>query len=94
MNLNVMTGLLTSNGRTSSMRFSLVLISIGIFILLLATATYIIISAIRPEMEQPKWESIGVFIAGVALPVAGIGYSKVQQKKFESNGTNNNLQDT
>ena len=82
-----MAGLLSSNGGPSSIRFSLILTSIGIFILLLAAALYITVAAFSPEMEQPSWEAIGVFAVGIASVVTGIGYTKVQQKKVELNGS-------
>jgi len=80
-----MKGLLTSDGKTSSMRFSFILISIGIFVLMISVAFYIIISALKSEPVEPSWEAIGVFVAGIALPVIGAGYNKVQQKKVETN---------
>ena len=79
-------GLLDANGGPSSIRFSLILTSIGIFILLLAAAFYIVVAAFNPEMEQPSWEAIGIFAVGIASVVTGIGYTKVQQKKVEMNG--------
>jgi uncharacterized membrane protein YidH (DUF202 family) len=82
-----MAGLLDANGGPSSIRFSLILTSIGIFILLLAAAFYIVVAAFSPEMEQPSWEAIGIFAVGIATVVTGIGYTKVQQKKVEMNGS-------
>jgi hypothetical protein len=38
-------------------------------------------------MEQPSWEAIGIFAVGIATVVTGIGYTKVQQKKVEMNGS-------
>ncbi len=82
-----MAGLLDANGGPSSIRFSLILTSIGIFILLLAAALYIVVAAFKPEMEQPSWEAIGIFAVGIASVITGIGYTKVQQKKVELNGS-------
>jgi len=45
-----MAGLLDANGGPSSIRFSLILTSIGIFILLLAAALYVVVAAFSPEM--------------------------------------------
>lgn len=78
-----MAGLLSSTGSISSMRFSLILISIGVFMLMLAASVYIVAAAITPEMDEPSWASIGGFAVGMATVVTGIGYTKVQQKKIE-----------
>lgn len=82
-----MAGLLSSVGGISSMRFSLILISIGVFLLMLAASVYIVVAALTPEMDEPSWAAIGGFAVGMATVVTGIGYSKVQQKKVELNGS-------
>ena len=81
-----MAGLLSGSGGPSSMRFSLILTSIGVFVLLLATSVYIVAAALNPEIDEPSWAAIGGFAVGIATVVTGVGYSTVQQKKVEMNG--------
>ena len=81
-----MAGLLTSNGGTSSMRFSLILVVIGAFILMLAAAVYIVVSALNSNIPEPQWAAIGAYAIGIASIVTGLGYTKVLQKKVEVNG--------
>ena len=81
-----MAGLLKSDGGTSSMRFSLILVVIGAFILMLAAAIYIVASALNPQIPEPQWAAIGAYAIGIAGIVTGLGWTKVQQKKVEVNG--------
>jgi len=80
-------GLLSGEkGALSSMRFSFILISLGVFILLVAAAFYIVLSALRPEaLGEPSWEAIGVFAIGLGGIITGVGYTKTKQKEIERN---------
>lgn len=74
------------NGNHSSMRVGFILIIIGTFLLFSATAIYIVLSALHPEdLGEPSWESIGIFLAGIASVVTGAGWNKVKQKQVEKN---------
>lgn len=72
-------------GNTSSMRFSLILVTIGAFLLFVSAAIYIVLSAINPELPEPSWEAMGLFLAGIATIVTGAGWSKTKQKELELN---------
>jgi len=72
------------NGAPSSMRFSFILVSVGVFILLCAAAFYLVLSALRPEaLGEPSWEAIGVFCIGLGGIITGAGWSKTKQKEIE-----------
>lgn len=73
-------------GAPSSMRFSFILTSIGVFILLCATAFYVVLSALHPEdLGEPSWEAVGVFCIGLGGIITGAGYTKTKQKEIEKN---------
>ena len=79
-----MAGLLSgSNGTSSSMRFTFILVVVGAFILMISAAIYIVVSAFNSLVEQPEWTAIGIFAIGIAGIITGAGYNKVQQKKVE-----------
>lgn len=77
--------LLDGKGGKSSMRFSLVLITIGVFLLFVAVAIYIIMSAIDANLSEPSWEAMGLFLAGSAVVMTGSGWTKTRQKEIETN---------
>jgi len=66
----------------SAMRFSLTLTSIGIFVIFLAIAFYVVMRAIGGE--EPEWTAMSVFAIGLAGVLTGAGWNKTQQKKIES----------
>ena len=74
-------GLLGTNGDASSMRFNLVLAAIGAFIIMLCLGAYIIIAAFKGT--APDWSTMGVFAAGIAAILTGVGYTKYKQKEVE-----------
>ena len=78
-----MNGLLESGGKTSSMRVSFLLITIGAVILMAATAVYISASAFNEIIPEPDWKEIGIFAVGLASVITGAGYNKMKQKKIE-----------
>ena len=82
-------GLLSGEKDTlSSMRFSFILMSVGIFILMMAAAFYIIQCTRFPEeLGEPSWEAIGVFAIGLGGIITGAGYTKTKQKEIERNET-------
>lgn len=82
-------GLLSGEkGALSSMRFSFILMSIGVFILMLAAAFYIIQCTRFPDkLGEPSWEAIGVFAIGLGGIITGAGYTKTKQKEIERNET-------
>jgi hypothetical protein len=80
----MMKGLLQSEpgvGNSSSMRFNLILASVGAFILMLSTASYIVISAIKAN--EPSWTEMGIFALGIAGILTGVGWTKTRQKETE-----------
>ena len=75
--------LLENGNGVSSMRFSLVLAAVGAFVLMLAVAAFIILSAVNGG--SPEWASMGVFALGIAGILTGVGYTKAKQKELEVN---------
>jgi uncharacterized membrane protein YuzA (DUF378 family) len=73
--------LLNNGNEVSSMRFSLLLAVIGAFVLMMAVAAFIVISAIKGG--SPEWASMGVFALGIAGILTGVGYNKAKQKEIE-----------
>ena len=74
------------NGTPSSMRASFILITIGVFLLFVATGIYVVMCAFHPEkLGEPSWEAIGIFLVGLASVVTGAGWNKVKQKQVEKN---------
>jgi len=85
-----MSGLLDSKNGSSSMRFSLMMGTIGVFILMVAVATYIIIKGFQTGASlEGEWSQMGFFALGLATMLTGMGWTKVQQKKLELNGASN-----
>lgn len=76
-----MNGLLSENGQTSSMRFHLVLTSVGVFIILLSIAFFIIKRALGDV--DPNWTEMSIFAIGIAGVLTGVGWNKTTQKKIE-----------
>ena len=66
----------------SSMRLSLILTSVGIFIIFLSIAAYIVMKAINGGI--PEWASMSVFAIGLAGVLTGTGWNKIKQKEIES----------
>jgi hypothetical protein len=77
-------GLFEPGGKNSSMRFVFVLISVGVFITLMALCLYITLAAIHKTVIK-EWVEIGAFLTSLAAMITGIGWNKVQQKKLENN---------
>lgn len=69
-------------GVKSTTRLGHVLIAIGVFMILLAMAAYIIIFAVKIK-EISNWEVMGIFLIGVASVFTGSAWQKTQQKKIE-----------
>lgn len=67
--------------KNSAMRFSLVLTSIGVFIVLMTVCFYIIMLTIHKEPIQ--WSNMSVFFGGVAAILTGVGWNKTKQKELE-----------
>ena len=65
------------------MRLSFILTTVGVFILFLAMAAYIIVSATRGE--SPEWAAMSVFAIGTAGVLTGAGWNKTKQKEIEVN---------
>ena len=78
-----MKGLLSENGNgnASSMRFHLILTSLGVFIILLSVAFFIIKRALGDV--EPNWTEMSVFAIGMAGVLTGVGWNKTVQKKIE-----------
>jgi len=75
--------LLENGNGVSSMRFSLILAAVGAFVLMLAVAAFIVLSAVKGG--SPEWASMGVFALGIAGILTGVGYTKAKQKEIEVN---------
>ena len=75
--------LLQNGNDVSSMRFNLVLATIGSFILMLTVGAYIIIAAFKNY--EIEWSSMGVFTLGIAGILTGVGFTKAKQKETEVN---------
>jgi hypothetical protein len=73
---------MTNVVKGSAMRFSLTLTSIGIFIIFLSIAFYVVMRAI--EGVEPEWTSMSVFAIGLAGVLTGAGWNKTKQKEIES----------
>lgn len=85
----MMKEILSEGGRQSSMRFHLVLVSIGILAILLAVGFYVVMAAIH--QQEPKWPELSIFAVGVGGIIVGAGYNKTSQKKLELNSRNENV---
>jgi hypothetical protein len=72
-------------GNISSMRVSLILITIGILFIFAAVSVYIVLFALNPkDVPAPPWAEMGAFLAGVAGVITGAGWNKVKQKRIEN----------
>lgn len=67
--------------KNSAMRFSFTIISIGIFIVLLAIVGHIVMKTLGGATIE--WTQIGVFVGGLAALLTGSGWNKTRQKEIE-----------
>lgn len=67
--------------KNSAMRFSLVVISLGIFMMLLVIGFYVVWETI--EGSEVSWTELGVFAGGLAALMTGSGWNKTKQKEIE-----------
>jgi hypothetical protein len=67
----------------SAMRFSLVLTSVGILLILLSIAFHITMKSIAGT--EPSWAEMSVFAVGITGAILGVGYNKTKQKEIETN---------
>ena len=72
--------------KNSAMRFSLVITTIGVFIVLVAVSFYIVVQTLNKEANV-EWASMSVFFGGLAAILTGVGWNKVKQKETETNGS-------
>jgi hypothetical protein len=68
--------------KNSAMRFSLVVISLAVCIVLLTVSFYIVMKTLNGE--EPDWSTLGVFAGGIAAIMTGVGWNKTRQKEIES----------
>ena len=69
--------------KQSAMRFSLVVTTIGVFVVLMSVSFYIVMQTL--DKTQPEWASMSVFFGGVAAVITGVGWNKTKQKEIEIN---------
>jgi membrane protein implicated in regulation of membrane protease activity len=80
-------GILDEGGGKSSMRFSLILVAIGVFLIMGSIALFIVMAALGNL--TPDWTTMGVFTVSVGTLITGVSYTKVLQKEKElKNGKN------
>ena len=80
-------GILDEGGGKSSIRFTLILVAIGVFLIMGSVALYITLAAIGKI--TPDWTTMGVFTVSVGTLITGVSYTKVLQKEKELNNEKN-----
>lgn len=65
------------------MRFSLVMTTIGVFIVLSSVSFYIVLQTINES--EVEWAAMSVFFGGLAAILTGVGWNKTKQKEVEVN---------
>jgi hypothetical protein len=67
----------------SAMRLGFIMQSIGVFLITLSISFYVCKFALIGK-EINNWESMGVFLLGIASIYTGAAWQKTQQKKVEN----------
>lgn len=75
--------MLNEGTEESSMRFAFLLFCLGVFLILLSIAFYIVRFAIG--YKQPDWSGISLLVGGLGAAITAFAWQKVSQKKVENN---------
>jgi hypothetical protein len=74
---------INEDSKVSSMRVSLIIITVSICILILILGFNITWNTIHNQSENIHWENMSIFLAGISALLGTTLYGKVKQKNIE-----------